>query len=87
MLEGCAVFMGPVLGCWKAVLYLWVLCWDAGRLCCTYGSCVGMLGGCDVLRGPVKGVEYFAVTVVVVQVLLFGFIISNYIYITNIWHT
>jgi len=48
------------------------------------GSNVGMLEGCTVVMGPVKGVEYFVVTVVLVQVLLFGFIISNYIYITNL---
>lgn len=48
------------------------------------GSSVGMLESCAVVMGPVKGVEYFVVTVVIVQVLLFGFIISNYIYITNI---
>ena len=48
------------------------------------GSGVGMLEGCAVVTGPVKGVEYFVVTVVVVKVLLFEFIIFNFTYITNI---
>jgi hypothetical protein len=47
-------------------------------------SSVGVLQGSAVFTGPIKGVEYFVVAVVVVYVLLFEFIIFNYTYITNI---
>lgn len=42
------------------------------------GSSVGMLQGCAVVTGSVKGVEFFVVTVVVVQASLVEFIIFNY---------
>ena len=47
-------------------------------------SSVGMLERCAVVTGPVKGVEFFVVIVVVVQLPLVVFIIFNFSYITNI---
>ena len=48
------------------------------------GSSVGMVEGCAVVTGSLKGVEFFVMTAVFVQVSLVEFIIFNYTYITNI---
>jgi hypothetical protein len=47
------------------------------------GSGVGRLQGWAVVAGSAKGLEFFVVTVVVVQVHLVEFIVFNYTYITN----